>query len=58
MGDDYCDTHDVDVSELSNRDECPYCRMEEDRRAQEVEMAQRNAPRSVDDPASIEAYRR
>lgn len=58
MSDDYCDRHDVDVSALDYTDRCPYCKMEDNQRAREVEMAQRIAPRSVDDCADISAYRR
>lgn len=53
-----CERHDVDIDALpADYDHCPYCRMESDREAQLVERATRHAPRSYDDPASIDAYR-
>lgn len=58
MGDNYCESHDIDIDQLSGYDRCPYCRMEQDREAQLVERATRHAPKSYDDPASIESYRR
>lgn len=57
MGDNHCETHDVDIDSIPY-DHCPYCRMERDRQAELAERATRHAPRMVDDPASIDAYRR
>jgi len=54
----YCERHDIDIDDLVGYDHCPYCRMESDRQHELAERAQRHAPRSVDDPASIDAYRR
>lgn len=56
--DNHCERHDVDIESLPDRDHCPYCRMERDREAELVERATRHPPRMVDDPASIDAYRR
>ena len=55
--DNYCETHDVDIDEVAAYDKCPYCEMRREQEAMERERAMRHAPRSVDDPASIDAYR-
>lgn len=56
FGSGYCRKHDVLVEEIP-RDQCPYCKEEQRVEALRTEMAQRRAPRSVDDPAPIESYR-
>jgi len=55
--DNYCDKHDVDIDDVAAYDNCPYCEMRREQEAMAQERAMRHAPRSVDDPASIDAYR-
>jgi len=43
MAQDYCDRHDIDISELPNDyDYCPRCRQERDREHELMERATRD----------------
>lgn len=48
---------DTEIDDVAAYDNCPYCEMRREQAAMERERAMRHAPRSVDDPASIDAYR-
>lgn len=54
--DNYCEEHELSYPD--GYDRCPVCVEEERARVMEVERAVRNQPKSVDDPAPIESYRR
>lgn len=56
MAQDYCDRHDIDVSELTGYDECPKCMEERRVEAMEKEMMERRADPNMH--PSIDAPRR